>query len=130
MEATQEIKPGESLMGTAASVGIVKGRVRVVTADSINELRPGEVLVAESLDVGWTPFFSYAAAVVVDTGAVMSHAAIVAREFGIPCVVRVKDRQPCPAHWTLGRGRRHVGPCHMCRMTPPRKERGAGDPQR
>ena len=46
--------------------------------------------MTESLDVGWTPFFSYATAVVVDTGAVMSHAAIVAREFGIPCVVGSK----------------------------------------
>ena len=47
-------------------------------------------MVAESIDVGWTPFFSYAAAVVVNTGAKMSHAAIVAREFGIPCVVGSK----------------------------------------
>ena len=89
-EAAPEILPGGSLRGIPASAGIVKGRVRVVTADSINELTPGEVLVTESLDVGWTPFFSYATAVVVDTGAVMSHAAIVAREFGIPCVVGSK----------------------------------------
>ena len=78
------------MTGIPASVGVVKGRVRVVTADSINELKPGEILVAESIDVGWTPFFSYAAAVVVNTGAKMSHAAIVAREFGIPCVVGSK----------------------------------------
>ena len=45
------------------------------------------MLVAELTDTGWTPFFSYAAAVVVDTGAEMSHAAVIAREFGIPCVV-------------------------------------------
>jgi phosphohistidine swiveling domain-containing protein len=90
VEPTPQIHPGESLTGIPASAGIVRGRVRVVTADSINELRPGEILVADSLDVGWTPFFSYAAAVVVDTGAIMSHAAIVAREFGIPCVVGSK----------------------------------------
>ncbi len=90
VDRAPEIQAGETLTGIPVSAGIIKGRVRVVTADSINELKPGEVLVAESLDVGWTPFFSYAAAVIVDTGATMSHAAIVAREFGIPCVVGSK----------------------------------------
>ena len=90
VETAPELSPGDSMTGIPASVGVVKGRVRVVTADSINELKPGEILVAESIDVGWTPFFSYAAAVVVNTGAKMSHAAIVAREFGIPCVVGSK----------------------------------------
>jgi nucleoside-diphosphate-sugar epimerase/phosphohistidine swiveling domain-containing protein len=82
-----EMAPGESLTGTPVSAGTGKGPVRVLTADSTNELQPGEVLVTEFTDTGWTPFFSYAAAVVVDTGAEMSHAAVVAREFGIPCVV-------------------------------------------
>lgn len=90
MDAVPELRPGESLSGIPASAGLVKGPVRVVTAQSITELQPGEVLVAESIDVGWTPFFSYAAAIVVNTGAKMSHAAIVAREFGIPCVVGSK----------------------------------------
>lgn len=84
---TAELKSGESLTGIAASAGLAKGPVRILTADSIGDLQPGEVLVAECTDTGWTPFFSYAAAVVVDTGAEMSHAAVVAREFGIPCVV-------------------------------------------
>ena len=82
-----EAAPGESLSGIPVSAGIAKGRVRVLTADLTSELQPGEVLVTEFTDVGWTPFFAYAAAVVVDTGAEMSHAAVVAREFGIPCVV-------------------------------------------
>ena len=82
-----EVAPGESLSGIPVSAGIAKGRVRVLTADLTSELQPGEVLVTEFTDIGWTPFFAYAAAVVVDTGAEMSHAAVVAREFGIPCVV-------------------------------------------
>jgi nucleoside-diphosphate-sugar epimerase/phosphohistidine swiveling domain-containing protein len=82
-----EVSPGESLSGIPVSAGIAKGRVRVLTADLTSELQPGEVLVTEFTDIGWTPFFAYAAAVVVDTGAEMSHAAVVAREFGIPCVV-------------------------------------------
>ncbi len=82
-----ELKPGETLTGIPASAGSAKGPVRVLTVDAIRDLQPGEVLVAECTDTGWTPFFSYAAAVVVDTGAEMSHAAVIAREFGIPCVV-------------------------------------------
>ena len=82
-----EAAPGESLTGIPVSAGIAKGRVRVLMADLTGELQPGEVLVTEFTDIGWTPFFAYAAAVVVDTGAEMSHAAVVAREFGIPCVV-------------------------------------------
>ena len=86
-DMTRELKPGESLIGIPVSAGTAKGPVRILTSDSIDELQPGEVLVAEFTDTGWTPFFTYAAAVVVDTGAEMSHAAVVAREFSIPCVV-------------------------------------------
>jgi nucleoside-diphosphate-sugar epimerase/phosphohistidine swiveling domain-containing protein len=82
-----EAAAGESLSGIPVSAGIAKGRVRVLTADLTSELQPDEVLVTEFTDIGWTPFFAHAAAVVVDTGAEMSHAAVVAREFGIPCVV-------------------------------------------
>jgi phosphohistidine swiveling domain-containing protein len=86
-DTTRELEPGESLNGIPVSAGTAKGPVRILTSDSIDELEPGEVLVAEFTDTGWTPFFSYAAAVVVDTGAEMSHAAVIAREFSIPCVV-------------------------------------------
>lgn len=82
-----ELLAGETLAGTAVSAGLAKGPVRVLTVDSMDELEPGEVLVTAFTDTGWTPFFAYAAAVVVDTGGEMSHAAVVAREFGIPCVV-------------------------------------------
>ncbi|MGH3261627.1 MAG: PEP-utilizing enzyme, partial [Trebonia sp.] len=69
-----ELMPGESLHGTAVSAGLAKGPVRVLTVDSMDELEPGEVLVAAFTDTGWTPFFAYAAAVIVDTGGEMSHA--------------------------------------------------------
>ena len=82
-----ELQPGQSLQGTPVSAGIAKGPVRVLTADSMDDLEPGEVLVSAFTDTGWTPYFSFAAAVVVDTGGEMSHAAVVAREFGVPCVV-------------------------------------------
>jgi nucleoside-diphosphate-sugar epimerase/phosphohistidine swiveling domain-containing protein len=85
--ASTELAAGESLQGVGVSSGVAKGPVRVLTVESLDDLEPGEVLVAAFTDTGWTPFFAYAAAVVVDTGGEMSHAAVVAREFGIPCVV-------------------------------------------
>jgi nucleoside-diphosphate-sugar epimerase/phosphohistidine swiveling domain-containing protein len=81
------LTPGDTLHGLGVCGGRVRGRVRIVRAETIDELQPGEVLVAEVTDVGYTAAFSYAAAVVTELGGPMSHAAVVAREFGFPCVV-------------------------------------------
>jgi pyruvate,water dikinase len=54
-------------------------------------LQPGEILVAVTTNVGWTPLFPRAAAIITDVGAPLSHAAIVARELGIPAVVGTGD---------------------------------------
>ncbi len=81
------LSPGETLHGVGACHGRARGRVRVVRPDTIDELEPGEILVAEVTDVGYTAAFSYAAAVVTELGGPMSHAAVVAREFGVPCIV-------------------------------------------
>jgi phosphohistidine swiveling domain-containing protein len=78
---------GESLAGLGVCGGRVRGRVRIVRPETIDDLEAGEILVAEVTDVGYTVAFSYAAAVVTELGGPMSHAAVVAREFGIPCVV-------------------------------------------
>jgi phosphohistidine swiveling domain-containing protein len=78
---------GETLEGLGVCGGRVRGRVRIVRPETIDDLEPGEILVAEVTDVGYTVAFSYAAAVVTELGGPMSHAAVVAREFGIPCVV-------------------------------------------
>ena len=70
------------------SAGRVDGRVRIL--DSVQDgeqLQPGEILVTVSTNVGWTPIFPRAAGVITDVGAPLSHAAIVARELGIPAVV-------------------------------------------
>lgn len=78
------------LSGIGAAAGVARGPVRIVTdpADP-RGLEPGEVLVAPLTDPAWTPLFLAAVAVVVDVGALQSHAAIVARELGIPAVVSV-----------------------------------------
>ena len=83
---------GESISGLAAVPGVAEGRACVVT-DPFNpgDLRPGDVLVAPLTDPAWTPLFVAADAVVVDVGGQMSHAVIVAREFGMPCVVAATD---------------------------------------
>jgi len=77
-----------AVRGFPGSAGVVEGRVRVLNdaADS-SALVPGEVLVTMITNVGWTPLFPRAAAVITDVGAPLSHAAIVARELGIPAVV-------------------------------------------
>ncbi|MEB3070714.1 NAD-dependent epimerase/dehydratase family protein [[Mycobacterium] vasticus] len=85
------LQPGDSLQGLGVSSGRVKGRVRIVDQHTIDDLEPGEVLVAEVTDVGYTPVFGYAAAVVTNLGGPMSHAAIVAREFGVTCVVDARN---------------------------------------
>jgi len=77
-----------TLRGFAGAVGEVEGRVRVLDGpEQGDRLQPGEILVAVTTNVGWTPLFPRAAAVVTDVGAPLSHAAIVARELGIPAVV-------------------------------------------
>lgn len=80
---------GDVLSGVAASPGRVRAPARVITDPRDIELR-GEVLVANRTDPGWVPLFPSAAAVVVERGSVLSHSAIVAREFGIPCVVGLR----------------------------------------
>jgi phosphohistidine swiveling domain-containing protein len=77
-----------TLSGFAGAAGCVEGRVRVLDGpDQGDQFQPGEILVAVTTNVGWTPLFPRAAAVVTDVGAPLSHAAIVARELGIPAVV-------------------------------------------
>jgi len=88
--ATTMLNPGESLTGVGVCGGRIRGRVRIVRPDTIDDLQAGEILVAEVTDVGYTAAFSFAAAVVTELGGPMSHAAVVAREFGIPCVVDVQ----------------------------------------
>jgi rifampicin phosphotransferase len=81
-----------AVRGFPGSAGVVEAVVRVLPdAEHGSQLRPGEVLVTTITNVGWTPLFPRAAAVVTDVGAPLSHAAIVARELGIPAVVGCGD---------------------------------------
>jgi rifampicin phosphotransferase len=76
------------IRGNAGSRGKVTGIARVATSlEQAAELSPGEILVCTTTSPPWTPLFATAAAVVTDTGGILSHCAVVAREFGIPAVV-------------------------------------------
>jgi pyruvate,water dikinase len=79
---------GAELRGSAASPGVVEGEARVVrSVDQIGEVRDGEILVCGSTSPAWAPIFSRISATVTDIGGVMSHTAIVCREYGLPAVV-------------------------------------------
>lgn len=89
----EEFEPagGDSVEGWAASSGSVRGRVRVLRdlADGA-DLEPGDIIVAPSTDPSWTPLFLIAGGIVLERGGPLSHAAIVAREFGLPAVLNVR----------------------------------------
>ncbi|MBX6382240.1 MAG: pyruvate, phosphate dikinase [Microbispora sp.] len=82
------VAEGGAITGFPGAPGVVEGVARVIAApEDGDRLKPGEILVTTLTNVGWTPMFPRAAAVVTDMGAPLSHASIVARELGIPAVV-------------------------------------------
>ncbi len=89
-EPGETLSSGERLDGLGASPGTVRAPARLIIDPRTAHLS-GQVLVAHRTDPGWVPLFPSAAAVVVERGSVLSHSAIVAREFGIPCVVSARD---------------------------------------
>jgi pyruvate,water dikinase len=93
-EMSSDEVPGGSdeltLTGIAAGSGVVEGPVRVVHDPDFTDVEPGEVLVAPTTDPSWASIMFVSAALVVDIGSVLSHAAVVARELGLPCVVNTR----------------------------------------
>ena len=82
--------PVKELKGLAVSPGTATGKARVILrTDDHQHVEAGEILVASFTDPAWTPYFLPAAGVVMDMGGVLSHGAIIAREYGIPAVVNV-----------------------------------------
>lgn len=87
----QKDAPPGSLPGIPVSAGVVEGRARVILKPEQAKLDKGDILVATFTDPGWTPFFVSASGVVTEVGGLMTHGAIVAREYGIPAVVGVEQ---------------------------------------
>ncbi len=83
-------RPGQ-VSGTPISPGVVKGRIKVLHSPGEKPLLKGEILVARATDPGWTPLFVNAGAVILEIGGVLQHGALVAREYGLPCVAGVEQ---------------------------------------
>ncbi len=85
------IADGE-LQGRPASRGVVEGTARVAhKLEQAAALEPGEILVTPITDIGWTPYFSLIGGLVTDLGSSVSHGAVIAREYGLPCVVNTRQ---------------------------------------
>jgi phosphohistidine swiveling domain-containing protein len=86
-DAAHRLGLGDRLSGIGVSAGSVEGTVRVVTDPAAADIEPGEILVAPLTDPSWASIMFLSSALVVDVGGALSHAAVVARELGLPCVV-------------------------------------------
>ena len=103
-----DVPPG-ALTGLPVSAGAVEGRARVVTDMARADLEAGDILVTAYTDPSWTPLFVTVAGLVTEVGGLMTHGAVIAREYGLPAVVGVeqatrliKDGQRIRVHGTDG----------------------------
>jgi len=81
----------EELIGQPISPGKVRGVVKVMAHPDEQPLLPGEILVAQATDPGWTPLFTNAGGIILELGGMLQHGALVAREYGKPCIAGVTD---------------------------------------
>ncbi|PRX60318.1 pyruvate,water dikinase [Nonomuraea fuscirosea] len=89
--APAEPAPDGVLTGMSGAAGQATGRARVIRDPAGARIEPGEILVAPTTDPGWTPLFMTAAGLVTETGSPVAHGPTVAREYGIPAVICVRD---------------------------------------
>ncbi|WP_098957006.1 rifamycin-inactivating phosphotransferase [Pseudonocardia sp. N23] len=87
----REDLPAGALPGLAVSAGTVEGRARVVLTMADADVEPGDILVTAYTDPSWSPLFVTIAGLVTEVGGLMTHGAVVAREYGLPAVVGVQD---------------------------------------
>ncbi|MEK5235665.1 phosphoenolpyruvate synthase [Paenibacillus sp. FSL L8-0470] len=101
--------PAEAVVGLAVSSGVVEGRARVILSIEEADLEDGDILVTAFTDPSWTPLFLSIKGLVTEVGGLMTHGAVIAREYGLPAVVGVenatkliKDGQQIRVHGTEG----------------------------
>jgi pyruvate,water dikinase len=101
--------PAGALAGLAVSAGTVEGRARVILDMAQADLEPGDILVTAFTDPSWTPLFVAITGLVTEVGGLMTHGAVIAREYGLPAVVgvehatrRIRDGQRIRVHGTDG----------------------------
>ena len=83
--------PADALVGLAVSAGVVEGRARVVLDMASADLQAGDILVTAWTDPSWTPLFVAIEGLVTEVGGLMTHGAVIAREYGLPAVVGVEN---------------------------------------
>jgi len=83
--------PAGALVGLAVSAGVVEGRARVILDMAKADLDEGDILVTSFTDPGWTPLFVAIKGLITEVGGLMTHGAVIAREYGLPAVVGVED---------------------------------------
>jgi pyruvate,water dikinase len=88
---TVDVQEGQVLAGNPVSPGIAEGIVRIVLDPRTAQLAPGEIMVCPGTDPSWTPLFLAAGGLVMEVGGMMTHGAVVAREYGIPAVVGIDE---------------------------------------
>ncbi|HTD42397.1 MAG TPA: PEP-utilizing enzyme, partial [Mucilaginibacter sp.] len=105
----RENLPAEAIAGLAVSSGIAEGRARVILNMEDADLEDGDILVTSFTDPSWTPLFVSIKGLVTEVGGLMTHGAVIAREYGLPAVVGVenatrliKDRQRIRVNGTDG----------------------------
>jgi pyruvate,water dikinase len=89
LRAKPKIGGEGEFLGTPISAGTVRGRIKVLHSPEEKPFLKGEILVARATDPGWTPLFVNAAGVILETGGLLQHGALVAREYGLPCVAGI-----------------------------------------
>ena len=101
--------PAQLLPGLAVSAGIVEGRARIIFDMASADLERGDILVTTATDPSWTPLFVTINGLVTEVGGLMTHGAVIAREYGLPAVVavanattRIRDGQRIRVHGTEG----------------------------
>jgi phosphoenolpyruvate synthase/pyruvate phosphate dikinase len=101
--------PSGALIGLPVSAGTVEGRARIILNLAEANLEPGDILVTAFTDPSWTPLFVAIQGLVTEVGGLMTHGAVIAREYGLPAVVgveqatrRIHDGQRIRVHGTDG----------------------------
>ncbi|MBI4779815.1 MAG: phosphoenolpyruvate synthase [Oscillatoriophycideae cyanobacterium NC_groundwater_1537_Pr4_S-0.65um_50_18] len=108
-EYKRENLPANAIVGLPVSAGVVEGRARVILDIEEADLKDGDILVTTFTDPSWTPLFVAIKGLVTEVGGLMTHGAVIAREYGLPAVVgvdhatqRIKDGQRIRVHGTEG----------------------------
>jgi pyruvate,water dikinase len=87
----RENLPAGALAGLAVSSGVIEGRARIILSMEAADLEEGDILVTSFTDPGWTPLFVAIKGLITEVGGLMTHGAVIAREYGLPAVVGVEN---------------------------------------